>query len=336
MKRLFGAAALALLPFAVLADRYVDRAIDEVIMPNLADFSAATQRLSQEAADDCGPQSAPLLAAWGGAMDAWLAVQEFRFGPLQEFGRRDQIAFWPDVKGFRPRALHQVLTGRNTLLETPENMANEAISVRGIYAIEALLYDPRFNSYGLGDPACDLMRLIANDLLVNAQYLETQWQNGFADTLKTAGEPGNTRYLSVQEARQALFTGLTVSMQFDILERLGLPIGEAERARPLRAEGRLSERSQHNLSASLAAHLQLAETLSADPAQAARLGVAFAALEARITALDDADFSGVSEPNGRFALTVLATDYQVLWDLVNRELGATLGVQVGLAGFDGD
>lgn len=318
------------------ADEVVDRVLDSVILPTVADFATATSTLAQAADAGCRAENPALRAAWNHAMDAWLAMQDFRFGPLEDNGTRQAIAYWPDAKGHRPRALARILSGADPVLQTPDRYAEVSVAARGLYAVEAMLFDPAFSAYGPTDPGCVLVRAAASDLATVAAQVSDGWTDDFATVMRTAGAEGNTRFLDVSEARQAIFTALMASMQFDIDERLGLPLGSFDRPRPLRAEGRLSGRSQRNLELSLAGHLALVEALSPDAAAVEDTQKKFARAMRLASELDDPDFSGVDDPTGRFRLEALQAELTLLRSTANAELGAALGVSMGLNALDGD
>ncbi|MCV2868927.1 imelysin family protein [Defluviimonas sp. WL0002] len=327
-------ALLLLVPLAAQADPAIDRVLGQVVTPGLSRFVAATDALDQAAQADCRAESADLRTAWNGAMDAWFAIADLRFGPLEDGARRQVIAYWPDKSGHRPKALSRILSSQDPALTTPERYGEQPVSVRGLYAIEAMLYDPRFNTYGATDPGCALVRAATADLARTARDVATDWNTGFAETLRTAGEAGNPRFLDEIEARQVIFTALLTSLQFDITERLGLPLGTPDTPRPTRAEGRLSQRSQHNLELALAAHQALA--LALVPEGATMTEEDFERVRWMASKLDDPDFSAVEDPMGRFRLEAVQTALTLLRAEANEELSAALGVTMGLNALDGD
>lgn len=330
------AAFLLLLPLQSHAETVVDRVLDEVILPGMANFADRTAALAAAAQVDCSPQNPNLLGAWNAAMDSWFRIQDFRFGPLEDGAQRQAIAYWPDTTGHRQRALSRILSGQDPILQTPARYEEEAVSVRGLYAIESMLYDPDFNTYAIGDPGCVLVQAASADLAKVGANLEEAWRTDFVTVMRTAGESGNARFLDASEAVQVVFTALLTAIQFDIDERLGLPLGTYDKPRPLRAEGRISRRSQRNLELSLAGHARLVVALVPDEDKIPDTRAEFLRINRAISELDDPDFSGVSNPEGRFRVEALQTLVTVLRATVNRELSAALGVTMGLNALDGD
>ncbi|WP_373353517.1 imelysin family protein [Pseudoroseicyclus sp. CXY001] len=325
--------AISLLSTPLAADPVLDRAVETVIQPAVETFARRTEALAEATRLDCRASSPILQALWAEAMDGWLGVQDFRFGPLESTGLREAIAFWPDERGFRPRALNRALS-TSVHPETAAEMAEAPISLRGLYAIEAMLYDTRFNDYPDVSPGCTLVQLMAEDLAANAAALAADWQ-AFGPVMRGA-EEGNATYFTAAEARQALFTGLVVSMQFDMMERLGLPLGTGGAPRPELAEGRLSERALANLIQSTFGHEALALALTENAETRTELMADFDDLRARLAAIEDQTLASLAEPGGRFQADVAATAYTALWTKLNRLLSEELGVTMGVVGFDGD
>lgn len=330
------ALALALALFAVpaAADPVVDRVVTGTILPRFAAFSEAAAALDRAAAADCLAASPDLRAAWNAAFDAWLPASAFRIGPLEQQGRGLAIAFWPDPKGATDRTLAALLAGENAPLASGQAYAEVSVAARGLYALEVMLYDPAFNGYAEADPGCALTRAAAADLAALAAEVEAEWRTGFAPLLQTAGAPGNTRFLSAHEARQAVFTQLVTQLGFDAESRLGRPLGSITRPRALRAESRASGRSLHNVTLSLAANRALAEALSAGGTE--YLFGYFDYAQSVAAKLDDPIFAGVETPSGRLQVQELKTAIERVHDAASAELAAELGVAAGFNALDGD
>ena len=325
---------LCALPHVARADAAIDRVVSDVALPGVAAFAGRTQALAEAARADCTPDA--LKAPWNAAMDAWFGVQDLRFGPLEDGTLRQSIAYFPDTGDHRSRTLSRIISGQDPILATPEAYSSEAVSARGLYAIESMIYDPTFNGYAKGDPGCALVQAASADLAQGAADLRDRWQDGFADTMRTAGEAGNARFLDAGETLQVVYTALMVSLQFDVLERLGLPLGTYDRPRPKRAEGRLSGRSQRNVELSIAGHAALARALVPDETASLSTREDLARVAAMAKALDDPDFSGVTDPGRRFRLEALQSAMTLLRTEASVEIGRALGVSMGLNALDGD
>lgn len=331
---LSSATALLLIALPLAADPVVDRTVDGLILPRMQTFAEASARLAATAEADCLATSADLRAAWHAAFDAWIAASPFRPGPVDVAGRGLAIAFWPDSKGSTPRALARLIANDDPILADRERFGKSSVASRGLFALEQMLFDPQFNSYGAEDPGCRLTRAAAANLADMAQAIATEWQDDFAALVKTAGQAGNSQFLSEREARQMLFTALLSGLQFDEEQRLARPLGSDDRPRPGRAEARAAGRSLHNIRVSLAELESLAQSLTDGGTQT--VFERFTEARALAAALDDPIFDGVESPEGRARITALMAAIHHTREAVLKELGPELGVSAGFNSLDGD
>ncbi|WP_050525896.1 imelysin family protein [Pseudorhodobacter aquimaris] len=296
------------------------------ILPGYAGLATATQDLADVSAQSCDPQD--LRPAYHAAFDAWMGVQHLRFGPVEQGGLGLAIAYWPDPKGSGRRAQMAILTGDADVLE-PARFAEQSVAARGLFALERLLYP---NAELPADP-CPLIRATTADLARIAGVVYAGWEDGYAETLLTAGEAGNTTYLTRPEARQALFTQLATALEFTDDTRLGRPLGSFTRPRPERAEALASGRPLRNILLSLQAQRAMVETLTPDaPHTIAAFDHAIAVGEA----LDDPLLAGVAEPESRLKVEILQQAIEALRQTVLSELGPELDVGIGFNAADGD
>ncbi|WP_170400671.1 imelysin family protein [Ruegeria arenilitoris] len=334
----FLAFALALtLPFPALAqDRgpILTATVDEHILPGFAALSNASGALAQAAQSDCTATSPDLRAAYHAAFDGWISVSHLRFGPSETGDRAFALAFWPDTKGFTPKALSGLITAEDDAIKTPQAFAETSIAGRGFFALEQMLYDTRFADQGSNTYRCDLIRAIATDIDLNTRAMDEDWAN-FANALTQPGE--NSPYRSGNEAMQELYKALVTGLEFTGDTRLGRPMGNFDRPRPNRAEARRSERSLRHVELSLIALRDLAAHLSADhPEIAADLDGAFDKAITRAQALDDPALAGVADPQGRFRIEALQQSINDIRAIASTELGPTLGISAGFNSLDGD
>lgn len=296
------------------------------ILPGYAAFAKASQALSDVAKNSC--DVAELRPAYQTAFDAWMGVQHLRFGPVEDGGLGLSIAFWPDPKGSGARAQMALLQGDPADLE-PERFARQSIAARGFFALERLLYP----SSDLPADPCPLIRATTRDLADVANRINTAWINDYAHTILTAGEAGNTTYLTRPEVRQALFTQLATSLEFTDDTRLGRPLGIFAKPRPERAEARASGRTLRNILLSLQAQQAMVQSLTPDaPHTIAAFDHAILLAEH----LDDPVLAGVSEPDTRLKVEILQQAVEAVRIAVFSELGPELDVGIGFNAADGD
>lgn len=325
---IFAVALFATTP--AMAD--VDQAIDAHILPGYTAFAASTDALTSAAQADC--TAAPLRPAYQAAYDAWMGVSHLRLGPVEKDGRILAIAFWPDPRGMTDKALKGLIADEDPVVKSPEAFANVSVAARGLFALERLLYDDALSGYAQGSYTCDLVTAISVDLDGMADDILAEWQDGFAETLRTGGAPDNATYLSDREALQALFTVLMTGLEFNSDQRLGRPMGTFDRPRPTRAEAWRSGRSMSNVVLSLKALRALAGDLSVSEPEET-LGEFESALSAA-QGLDDPIFAGVATPPGRLKVEVLQQAINGIREAAAAEIGPQLGVSAGFNAADGD
>jgi predicted lipoprotein len=313
----------------------IDSALDTHILPRMEELSLTSQRLADVAAQDCAPTSADLRAAYGRAFDAWIAVSHLRFGPTETDNRAFAMAYWPDSKGFTPKALSALLRTSDPAIQTAEGFANVSIAARGFYAMEFLLYDPDLSVAGAPDYHCQLVQRVAQDIASTAETIHQDWNDTYATLLRAPGPDG--RYRTEQEAKQELYKSLLTGLQLTADMRLGRPLGSFERPRPKRAEARRSGRSLRHVELALTSMRDLAATLATDhPDIAARILQDFDQALERARTLDDPVFAGVASPTERFKVESLQQLVQEVRTRIETELAPTLGVSAGFNSLDGD
>lgn len=302
------------------------QAVSDHILPGYAKFAQAAQDLAEVSAQTC--DATALRPAYQTAFDAWMGVQHLRFGPVEQGGLGLAIAYWPDPKGSGVRAQMALLTGNAEELQ-PDRFAKHSVAARGLFALERLLYP----SANLPADPCPLIRATTSDLARVATVINAAWVNDYAGTLMTAGEPENTTYLTRPEVRQALFTQIVTSLEFNDDTRLGRPLGSFTTPRPERAEALASGRPLRNIILSLQAQRALVEALTPDAPQT--IAAFDHALEVAET-LDDPNLSGVAEPESRLKVEILQQAIKAVRLVVLSELGPELDVGIGFNAADGD
>lgn len=328
MIRLGTCAATLLIAFPALAD--TDRAIEEHILPGLEGFVEAAGALAESAAQDCRPEH--VKPAYNAAFDAWMEIGDLRMGPSENAAL--SVAFWPDSKGFTPRALSSLIAAEDPAVDDADAFAEVSIAARGLFALDMLLYDPAFAEYDDGSYTCRLVQAVARDVSLQAEGLDEAWTNGFAEVLATGGASGNAVYLTEEEALRALYTQLLAGLEFTEDVRIGRPMGTFEQPRPTRAEAWRSGRSLRNVLLSVEAAQDLAHALAdwelpATDAAVDRVRDAAAGIA-------DPGFQDVTGPQARLRAEVLQQAVGGMRDAVEAEIGAPLGIAAGFNSQDGD
>ena len=176
----------------------------------------------------------------------------------------------------------------------PEAVARASVAARGLGALERAIFE---------DAApCALTQALADDLAATASAIRDGW-DGFAQALRTAGRPGNDRFLAPEEAQAAFLTALTTGPEHTAENRLGRPLGTFDDPRPSRAELPRSGLSLPLVAAALMGMRDLTVVLADVPRTVAALDRAL--MQAR--ALDDPALAGVADPAARFRIEALQT-----------------------------
>ncbi|MDA7966304.1 imelysin family protein [Ruegeria sp.] len=325
-----------LLPLTAMAqDRgpILDDVTQSHILPRFAQLAEATQQLKAAAEAECAADAPGLRDAYHAAFDDWISASHLRFGPTETGDRAFAIAFWPDTKGFTPKALSQLIAA-DTGLDDPDAFAQTSIAGRGFFALEQMLYDPAFAATGEAEQRCAVIRAITTDINRNADAIAEDWQS-YALVLTQPG--ADSPYRSDEEALQELFKALSAGLQFTSETRLGRPLGTFDRPRPNRAEARRSGRALRHVELSLVALRDLAARLSVDhPDIATSLDAGFNKAITRAQKLEDPVLAGVATPQGRLRVEALQQEINDLRAIVATELGPTLGISAGFNSLDGD
>ena len=322
-QRMLRGAALLLTLLANPAAADTANVVETHIRSGYSAFAKQAEALAALATCD----AETLRPAFHTAYDAWMGVAHLRLGPSETDGRALAILFWPDPKGLGQKAQRSLLLADPATL-TPDAMAQQSIAARGLSGLERLLYPADTPP---ADP-CPLIHATADDLARMASALAADW-GPYGKTLLTAGQPGNTTFLTGQEATQTLFTQLITGLDTLADQRLGRPLGTPDKPRPERAEGLASTRSLHNVTLSLSALRALTAALNPDSPKTL---AAFDRALALANSLNDPTFSGVATPQGRLKVEILQQSVRITRDTALAEIGPALGVTLGFNAQDGD
>ena len=313
----------------------VQQAVADHILPRYTALADAGEALAQAAQNDCAPDAAALRTAYHDAFDAWLSVSHLRFGPSEAGDRAFALAFWPDTRGLTARGLRALIAHADPVAGNAEAYTDVSIAARGFYALEFMLYDAGTQAIGDADYRCQLVQVMAADIAALSGDITADWQSGYVGAMQNSGAA--SPYRTSEEAVQELFKALTYGLQFTADTRMGRPLGTFDAPRPARAEAWRSGRSLRNVVLSLMALADLGAILAQhDPALAETLQDDFQAALKDAGALDDPLLAGVADPLKRLRVESLQTSIGHVRDIVEADLGPSLGVASGFNAMDGD
>jgi predicted lipoprotein len=157
--------------------------VSTVIVKGYDTYSASSKTLQQQSNALCSSPSEQTLhsaqtAFQTNALD-WQQVQWLNFGPVTYFMRYYAFEYWPDKKGVTQRQLRALSQGDPSVMEAPKFWTSASIAVRGLTAVESLLYHPDF------DPTqstnhCRLLEKVTSHHFESADAVAKQWQTAKA------------------------------------------------------------------------------------------------------------------------------------------------------------
>jgi predicted lipoprotein len=239
MVRILMLAGIAFLAFAVSSaaadlpekplahDAMVRAAIEQHIIPHIDALKAAAAPLPDAVAAVCKTGSSAdrkaLEDRFQKAVIAYAGVDYLRFGPMLEHGRREQISFWPDPRGFVARQMRLLLLSKDEKIAEPGAIGKQSAAVQGLPALEFLMHD-KDASLGPGEDVrfrCTVAKAIASNVVRLSNEVADGWEkpDGWADKMLHPGSANDT-YKSDSEAAveivKALIVGLSLTADLQI------------------------------------------------------------------------------------------------------------------------
>ncbi|OBT08302.1 hypothetical protein A9267_11380 [Shewanella sp. UCD-FRSSP16_17] len=237
----------------------ISNIVDGVITPTFQQFAAksltqandiaalcqAEAGLQQGSIDNAALTSATETAAqsWRTTMNQWQRVEMMQIGPLlnDDGALRNKIYSWP-VMSRCGVDLDVVSFENNDINGTPYDITTRTPARKGMVALEYLLFNPSLEHSCTGSVTpegwdnrtdesrrlarCEFAAEVAKDINNNANQLVTEWsgENGYAATLKSAGEAGSS-FATVHEAVNKLSDALFYIDSVTKDGKLATPLG---------------------------------------------------------------------------------------------------------------
>ncbi|WP_045837192.1 imelysin family protein [Hyphomicrobium sp. 99] len=205
----------------------VKAAIEKHIIPHFDALKTAAAPLPAAVVNVCKTGSADanreLSERFAKVVEAYAGVDFLRFGPMLEKGRREQLSFWPDPRGYLARQMRLILTKQDATLSQPDAIGKQSAAVQGLTALEFLMQDKDV-PLGPGEPAryrCVVAEAIAANVVRLTDEITTGWEKpgGWADRMLHPG-PENETYKNSEEAAvevvKALIVGLSLTADLQI------------------------------------------------------------------------------------------------------------------------
>lgn len=205
----------------------VRTAIETYIIPHINAVKTAAEALPPVVENVCksgSPEAQQELdKKFADVVVAYAAIDFLRFGPMLEKGRREQISFWPDPRGFVGRQLRLILLNKDEKIAEPGMLAKQSAAVQGLPALEALMRDKDI-PLGPTEPAhfrCILAKAIAQNIVRLTSEVAEGWEKpgGWKDKMLNPG-PDNDTYKSASESAveivKAFLVGLSLTADLQL------------------------------------------------------------------------------------------------------------------------
>ena len=161
----------------------LDGMVNNVVKKGYESYSESSKTLQQSTHALCSAPSEKTLKSAQDAFQAnaldWQQVQWLNFGPVTYFMRYYAFEYWPDKKGVTQRQLRALVQGDPAVMEAKKFWTSASIAVRGLTAIESLLYHPDFEPVHSADH-CHLLEKVTAHHLESANAVSEQWKQGTA------------------------------------------------------------------------------------------------------------------------------------------------------------
>jgi predicted lipoprotein len=328
--------------------------------PRYRALAEATSAL-RDATEYCarsGPEGLPALrSAYDSAMDAWMAAQPLRLGPITLQQRLERLAFWPDKHNSAGKQYAQALQAMDPAAVAAVAAGEGTVALQGFPAFERLLFDETAAPGDSADPSgrfrCDLLAAIAANIANIAADVAREWGDagqGFAASIIEPGS-GNPNFGDDREATAAFLNGFMTLLQVIADQKLLRPLGrDAASAKPRLAESWRSGRSLRNIEMNLRSldamyrgggqdrpgfAAVMRNTMEGN-AFAAVLDDAFDRALAAATSIDAPLEQAIADPALRPKVEELRGAVKDIQRLASTHLASALGVSIGFNSLDGD
>jgi predicted lipoprotein len=225
--------------------------------PRYQALADTTARMKESAAALCAKPDdaglAQLRSDFGAAMDAWMAVQVLRFGPIMQTQRIDRLYFWPDKHNTATKQYAAAMTAQDPALIAAVASGSASAALQGLPTIERLLYTD--DAPLIGDDAgaayrCKLAAAAAGNVAGIAEETQREWGDANSDFAKTILEAGaaNASFADPRDATAAFVNGFLTAIELIADLKLARPLGlDATSTNPRLAESWRSGRSLQNI-----------------------------------------------------------------------------------------
>jgi len=186
--------------------------------------------------------------AFHNSMDAWQYIQNINFGPIEIGLRHHSIQFWPDKKNHIGKQLNKLITGGDVNALTVDGFERNSISVKGLPAIERLLFQKGALEQFKNKPfSCEVLQGISRYLSDTSASLHDEWLTTMLPQFKDAKQLDGYFEDDI-DAATALLKTLVEPIEIIRDLKLDRPLGsQLDKSKYKRLESWRSQRSLLNL-----------------------------------------------------------------------------------------
>ena len=333
---------------------YNRAAVKQHILPRYNRLQASSSELLSVTEQLCNTPTEDQLStaqsSFRETMAAWQSVQHIQFGPIETLMRNYSMQFWPDKKNLIGKQLNKLLHEQNPESLTRDYLYRASIGVKGLPAMERLLFQSTVEEFADNSFKCQLTEAISGYIAENSKATLAEWHEYYAESIFTAGSDESI-YESNQEAAvdmmKSLVEPIEVIRDLKILRPLSTwsKEGKEGKVKPRRLESWRSASSLTNMRNNISSlkHLysgidnNLVMLLRSQGAteQARRITEQIGLVEAQLNHIPEPLIDHLNDP-------VTATKYKTLSDELKilhiqlLEAMQTLEIQLGFNSREGD
>lgn len=291
-------------------------------------------------------------------MDAWMAVQHLRNGPVEILTRYHRFQLWPDKHNTGSKQLAKLLAEKDMKALEADRFARGSVAVQGLSTLERLLFSNKITIETFGTVAqpsyhCLLIKAIAHNLSTMSTNLVNEWSASptpfhtlFVSSSHTLNKHITDKDLDMKMNVTAIFyNNLTTEIQAIIDQKLVRPMqANTNKAKPRYTESWRSQRSLRNIEINLRAleslhDIGFAPLLLSKPNGEKlnkQIKQTFQIIHTSISKVESPLSEALKNENQRSALEQLVDELRQLQSLLAGPLSQTLKIPLGFNALDGD
>ncbi len=315
----------------------------QVLERSAENLAKSTQQLCAST-DDAHLEKARL--AFGQTMEAWQGIQHIRSGPIEMMMRNYSMQFWPDKKNHVGKHLSELIAEKKPEKLLTDDFYSITVAVRGLPAIERLLYDDNATEALRNDSyRCQVLERISAYVYEMGQAVTTEWQEEMTEAFASAGADEESLYSSQEEVAVLILKPIVETLEVVKDLKIKRAMGsELDMVKYKRLESWRSGRSLDNIKANISAvkaiytgengsQSSLRQLVSTEHQKT--IDTLFADVEKQLTSYQEPMESLITTADGYAALTLLADDVERLLKAVEAAIGDS-GIFLGFNSRDGD